>query len=87
MTSVEPMFGTKNGGTPMSAEEKCGGFSPERLADWLIDYHGAKRESRETIISNIRSSYQTERAIGFIEGQAKAEVHISFSLFGSRKDK
>jgi hypothetical protein len=87
MDSAEPMFGTKYGGTPMTADEKCGAFAPERLADWLIEYHGAKDTSRQTIISNIKSAYQAERAVGFIEGRSKADVHISFSLFGSRKDK
>ena len=83
----EAMFGTKNGGVPMTAEEQCGVYSPEFMADWLIEHHGAKAESRQTIILNLRSSYHAERAVGFIEGRAKNEVHLHFSLFGRRSEK
>lgn len=82
---MEPMFGTKNGGVPMTAEEKCGVYTPEFLADWLIEYHGANKGSKATIVSNLKTSFQTERAVGFIEGRAKADVHIHFSLFGHKK--
>lgn len=78
----EAMYGTKNGGVPMTAEEKCGAYTPEFIVDWLIECHGMKSESRETVISNIKTAYQSERAVGYIEGRSKAEVHIYFSLFG-----
>ena len=83
----EAMFGTKNGGVPMTAEEQCGVFTPEHLVDWLIEHHGAKKESRQTIISNVRSAYHAERAVGFIEGRSKAELHFHVSLFGAKSGK
>lgn len=83
--SNELMFGTKNGGVPMTAEEKCGAFTPEHLANWLIECHGAREESRSTIVSNLKSAYQTERAVGFIEGRSKADLHFHFSLFPKKE--
>lgn len=80
----QPMFGTKNGGMPMTAEEQCGAFGPEHITDWLIKYHHMPEESRKTVEINIRSAYNAERAIGFIKGQASNIVHVHFSIFGKK---
>lgn len=87
MDNKDSMFGTKDGGIPMTAEERCGSYGAEHFVDWLIKYKGTNLEQRDNIISNLRSGYQAERAIGFIEGRAKNEVHIHFSLFGARNGK
>ena len=71
----------------MTAEEQLGSWGAAHLTDWLIKHHGAKEESRQTIESNIRSAYHAERAIGFVEGRAKNEVHIHFSLFGAKRER
>ena len=81
----ESKYGTKYGGCEMTAEECLGLSTPENMADWLIRYHGAKEESRETIASNLRSQNQTARALGFQEGKAStAPVTVNFSLFGRK---
>jgi len=80
------MFGTKDGGKPMTAEEKCGSYGPEHLVDWMIKYHGLRQDSKSTVLMNLRGAFETERALGFVQGQAKNEIHIHFSLFGAKKE-